>query len=205
MSADFLEIQLDPRLSSGTSGGLSYSTVVVSNPSNNETRFPQRSRGYWVLTLNMTDRSKEELDNLTNHFAAVKGKNLSWRFRNEREYIAVNEPIIYFPTATTAQLSIKRKVSGEIVKIKKPDMERPITLIRDGIAFPSTDNWSLDITTGIITFTTDQTGHGFTWSGYFDTPARFDNDEQDASQSDIDIFSWDSIKVREVQVYTPPS
>lgn len=204
MSAGFLEIQLDPRLSSGSSGGLTYSTIVVSNPAENETRFPQRSRGYWAMTLSMADRSKDELNNLTNHFAAVQGKSLGWRFRNEREYIAINETLIYFPTGTTAQLSIKRKLSGEIVKIKKPDMATPITLTRDGNNFPSTDNWSLDTTTGIITFNEDQTGHGFTWSGFFDTPMRFDDDNQDAAQSDIDIFSWDEIKIKEVQVYIPP-
>ncbi len=200
----FLEMQLDPLISYGTKGGLTYSTMVVSNPSRIETRYPQRSRGYWNFEISLNDKTKLKMAAISAFFAAVQGKSWGWRFRNWREYQCTNEPIPGFAGGTTMQLTRLRTLAAggvqETVIIKKPDLVLPITLTRDGTAFPSSGNWTLDVTTGIVTFSTSQTGHVFTWTGQHDIPARFDTDLMDATQSDFDQFDWESLQIMEIIV-----
>jgi uncharacterized protein (TIGR02217 family) len=198
----FLELQLDPLVSYGTSGGPGFSTLVVSNNSRNEQRVQQQSRGYWKLALSFSDKSKTQLTTIQNHFAVVMGKTYGWRFRNWRDYQATNEPIAALSTPTTMQLTKTITMGGisTVTLIRKPDMVLPITLTRDGAAFPSSGNWTLDTTTGIVTFTASQTGHVFTWTGQYDMAARFDVDDMGGSWDDFNVFSWPSINIMEIQV-----
>ena len=84
---------------------------------------------------------------ISDFFAAVQGKSWGWRFRNWREYQCINEPISGFTGGTTMQLTRLRTLAAggvqETVIIKKPDLVLPITLTRDGTAFPSSGNWTL--------------------------------------------------------------
>lgn len=197
----FLELQLDPLVSQGTKGGLAFNTLVVANPTRAEQRFQQQSRGYWKLTINLLDKSKVQMQAIADHFEAVRGKTYGWRFRNFRNYIATNEPVPLID-ATHMQL-IKTRTKGGITtveSIRKPDMTLPITLTRNGSSFLSAGNWSLDTTTGIVTFLASQTGNNFTWSGQHDMAARFDVDDFGATWTDFDIFDLDSINVMEIQV-----
>lgn len=200
----FLEMQLDPLISYGTKGGLSYSTVVVTNPSRIETRYPQRSRGYWNFDLNLSDKTKVKMNAINSFFAAVQGRSWGWRFRNWREYQCTNEPLPAYSGGTTLQLTRARILAAggvqETVIIKKPDLTLPITLTRNGVAFPTSANWTLNVTTGIVTFSADQTGNLFTWTGQHDMPARFDVDEMEAAQNDFDQFDWESLKIMEIIV-----
>lgn len=197
----FLELQLDPNISYGATGGLSFNTLVVGNPSRIETRFQQQNRGYWKLTISLNDKSKTQMQAIQDHFEAVRGKTYGWRFRNKRNYIANNEPVPLL-TGTTMQLRKTRTVAGvtTVELIRKPDMTLPITIQKNGTDFPAAGNWTLDTTTGIVTFTTDQTGSTFTWSGEHDMAARFDVDDFGAGWEDFDVFSLDSINIMEIQV-----
>jgi uncharacterized protein (TIGR02217 family) len=209
----FLELQLDPLVTQGSKGGLVYTTIVVSNPSRIETRFPQQSRGYWKMTINLTDKSRTEMATIQAHFVAVQGKNYGWRFRNFRDYQAPDpkmttefaEPLTLFAGGTTVQLSKARTYGGatEIVPIRKPDMYMTgFNLYLDGSTtpWPEAGNWSIDTTTGIITFANNMTGHSFAWQGEYDIPVRFDVDEPDISWDDFDVMGWEDIKVMEIQV-----
>ena len=197
----FLELQLDPLVSQGTKGGLAFNTLIVANPTRSEQRYQQQSRGYWKLSLNLLDKSKTQMQAIQNHFEAVRGKTYGWRFRNYRNYIALNEPIPLLDS-THLQL-VKTRTTGGIVTveaIRKPDMALPITITRNSTPFPSAGNWTLDTTTGIVTFVASQTGNLFSWSGQHDMAARFDVDDFGATWSDFDIFDWDSINIMEIQV-----
>jgi uncharacterized protein (TIGR02217 family) len=217
----FLEIQLDPNTNWGTTGGLSYNTIVVANPSRSaETRFPQQSRGYWNLSINLTDKSQDQMKDIASHFDAVEGKAWGWRFRNKREYFTSNdgcktrapEALTLYAGGTTLQLTHVRSSLGRtsIIPIRKPDLNSvggitgtgttPFTLYINGVAWASSGNWTLDTTTGIITFASDQTGNTFMWDGEWDTPMRFDVDDQTASWDDFDVLAWDSINIMEIQV-----
>jgi len=212
----FLEIQLNPDIAYGTKGGLSYTSVVVTNQTRVETRFQQQSRGFWKFNLGYNTKSKKVMAGIQAFFQQVQGKTYGWRFRNYREYYTsitdyidatspptpVKEPITTYASGTTMQLIHTRRPgtsTAEIVPIRKPDMTVPIKLYRDGSGteWPNT-NYTLDTTTGIVTFNTSQTGHTFSWLGYWDTPCRFDVDSPDISWDDFDIFSWSGINIMEI-------
>lgn len=210
----FLEDVIPSFTSYGTEGSLSYTTIVVTNPSRKETRFPQQSRGYWNLTIKFTDKTKSIMQAIHHHYAAVQGKAYGWRFRNLREYYTCTdnyasgtigkEPIPSLIDNTHLQLVHTRnptKTTAEVVPIKKPDLSIPIVLYRDGsLTAYSAANYTVDLTTGIVTFTSSQAGHTFEWLGYWDTPVRFDFDSGLISWTDFDVFDWDSITVKEIQV-----
>jgi uncharacterized protein (TIGR02217 family) len=223
----FIEIQLDPLVGYGTKGGLNYVSTVVSNPARKETRFAQQSRGYWNLNITFSDKSKAQMQAIQAMYSIVQGKVYGFRVRNYREYYTctddgvggtttqVAEPITTYGGGTTMQLIHTRHPgvsTAEIVLITKPDLNSagassgsgttPFTLYRDGSGtpWPSASNWVLDVTTGIITFNTNQIGHTFKWKGFWDTPVRFDMDASDIEQSDFNIFNWQDISVMEVQI-----
>lgn len=222
MTSDFLEVQLNPKISFGAKGGLGYTTTVITNPTRIETRFRLQSRGYWKMTIPFNIKSKSFIQEVTSFFSLVQGKVYGWRFRNYREYYTCidnyssgtigKEPLIY-SGGTTIQLIHTRNPglgTSETVLIAKPDLnsyggtsgtgEITLNLYKDGSGtpWPSSTNWSLDVTTGIITFASDQTGHTFEWEGYWDTPMRSDVDDQEASWDDLDIFNWDGIPILEI-------
>jgi uncharacterized protein (TIGR02217 family) len=220
---DFLEMQLVTRIS-GSKGGLSYISIVVTNPSVLDTTFPQTSRGYWKTELDLSQRSKNEMKAITAFWAAAKGKSVGWRYRNLREYytssdagvggIQAPESIPGYTSGTSMQLTHIRTQFGdpETVLITKPDINSmggttgdgsvPFYLYRDGspTPWPSASNWTLDVTKGIVTFASDQTGHTFEWYGSWDQPTRFDVDDQDAAWVDFDVMEWKSIKLQEIQL-----
>ena len=223
--SDFIEIQLDPKLSYGSRLGLSYTTTVVRNTSRKETRFQMQSRGYWDGTISLKDKSGPEMSAISAFYSRVNGKTFAWRFRNYREYYTciddyaartvAPEPITTYAGGTTMQLIHTRNPglsNAEIVPVTKPDMNSMgatsgtgtvlFQLFRDGSGtpWPSAGNWALDTTTGIVTFNTSQTGHTFSYKGYWDTPMRFDDDSMSASQDDLDVYAWDGIKIVEVQI-----
>lgn len=212
----FQEVELDPLIGYGTKAGLSYVSTVVSNPARKETRFAQQSRGYWNFEISFKDKSKGQILAIQNTYSLVQGKVYGFRFLNYREYYTClddfvggigtlfQEPITTYAGGTTMQLIHTRRPgtsTAEIVLIRKPFLNGSIFLFRDGSgsAWPNT-NYTIDLTTGIVTFNVDQTGHTFEWAGQWDTPVRFDTDDADIEQSDFDVFAWESIKLREIQV-----
>lgn len=198
----FLEIQLDKNISYGAQGGPFYQTLVMSTPSRAETRLSQTSRHFRKWKLPLTDKSLVQMQALEQFIIATRGKMNGFRFLDKRDYTATNEPLTY-TSGTTVQLIKTYNMYGvtEVRPIRKPQTGVvPLTLQRDGAAWISAGNWSLNTTTGIVTFTADQTGHVFTWSGQFDVPVRFDVDEMQATWEDFDVLSWDSVDILEIAV-----
>lgn len=214
--SSFLEIQLDPKIGYGTSGSLGHTTTVVTNPARKETRFPLQSRGYWKLAITFNTKGKNQMEAIHQHFDAVGGKAYGWRLRNYREYytctddyastsrVPTPEPITTYTSGTTLQLMHTRRpgtTNVQILPVRKPDMSVPIILYRDSpSSVYSSSNYTVDTTTGIVTFSTNQVGHTFYWSGYWDTPCRFDIDDGDIKWTDFNSFDWDGINVMEIQV-----
>jgi len=63
------------------------------------------------------------------------------------------------------------------------------------VAWDSAGNWTLDRTTGLLTYAADQTDSTITWSGSFDFPARFDSDAAAFKREDLNIQNWDDIQI----------
>jgi uncharacterized protein (TIGR02217 family) len=81
--------------------------------------------------------------------------------------------------------------------IKKP-VQETILIGVNGILQAETTNYSIDYTTGIVTFVLPPAnGVPITWGGEFDVPCRFDTDELPLS---LDFYGYASGSVPIVEV-----
>jgi uncharacterized protein (TIGR02217 family) len=201
----FLELQLDAEYSYGSQGGPGYTTLVTAVPSRSEQRVQLSSRGYRRYRINYQDKSPVQMASLRDFFATTQGKTHGFRHKDILEYKIEDEPLTAINTAGvyTAQLSILYDRFGgtEVRPITKPQTALvPITLTRNGSPFASSGNWSLNTTTGLITFTADQSSQELEWSGQFDVPVRFDFDEFEPEYADFGVVNWDSVTLLEIPV-----
>ena len=201
----FYEQQLDPSVSYGVQGGPGYITLVTATPSRYEQRMSMQSRSYRKYRIDFNDKSREQMEEIRDFFMHVQGKLHGFRMKDWLDYKAVDEPItpVNNSGVYTAQLQKSyTKVGGtEVRPIRKPQTANvPVTLKRNGVSFASSGNWTLDTTTGIVTFTANQVGQTITWSGEFDTPVRFDFDDHSPEWDDFDVVNWDGLSIIEIPV-----
>lgn len=83
--------------------------------------------------------------------------------------------------------------------IRKP-VASATRIYLDAVEQSTPANYSLDDTTGIVTFTVaPAAGAVPTWDGLFDVPCRFDTDEFNASLRHFNTHDWDSIVLVELR------
>jgi uncharacterized protein (TIGR02217 family) len=95
---------------------------------------------------------------------------------------------------------VKHYASGGVVEtrvITKP-VAATVKLYRDGVE--ATSGWTVDTTTGLVTFTTaPAAGVQVTADFAFDVPARFDSDQMDVTIETYQLGSWGQIQVVEIR------
>ena len=211
----FKEVRLDIKISYDSQGGPSYKTTVVELPSGQEFR-----RGWWAngrkkWRIKKELLSRTEVKNLEAFFRNMKGKLFGFRIRDWNSYLIVDEPVgILTNTAGQLQFRYIEPITNsiEIQKITKPvlvadvnnsvdsDLYSPdIVLKRNGTVWPSSGNWTLNRTTGVVTYTVSQAGQAITWSGSYDWPVRLDTDEAMFHREAADIHDWSDISLIELK------
>ena len=210
----FHEIRLDPYISWESTIGPSYKTAIHDVPSGDEFRTSGWDKGRLMMTISKELMDRPTVFALESFFRARKGSRFAFRVRYWNLYLRTDEPLPLL-TNTTAQLQLvfPDAIAPETMLVKKPvlagDVHNTndsllyapdITLKKDGVAFASSGNWTIDRTTGIITFGTSQAGHTFTWSGSFDIPMRFNTDQLSIKRTFMDDHSWDDFQLIEVKV-----
>lgn len=174
----FTETRLDLGYDFGTVGGPQFSTTIIVTGGGNEQRNANWSeaRGRWQIGDRLYDRS--ELSYVLNFFRAVRGSAIGFRFKDWSDYQASNQ-LIGVGNGATTQFQLKKSYAlGNLTSdrtIKKPVAN---TLAIKVASATVISGWSLDITTGIVTFTSPPTGN-ITASFDFDVPVRFEQDKFD--------------------------
>lgn len=211
----FKEVRLDIKISYEGESGPSYKTSIIELPSGQEFR-----RGWWANGRKKWRIKKELLSRtdvkaLESFFRIMRGRLYGFRIRDWNSYLAVDEPVGAL-TSTSGQLQLKFLEpitnSIELQKITKPvlsanvnntlssDYYSPdISLKRNGVAWASAGNWTLNRNTGEITYNTSQFGQTITWSGSYDWPVRFDTDEAMFHRASLDIHDWSDISLIELK------
>lgn len=170
----FVEERLLDSVSYGTVYGESFSTdiKVMRNKSESRNMEWSESRGQYTLVFNALleeDRSK-----VMRVFRACRGMGIGFRLKNWVEYQAFDEELgIMEDTTQTFQLK-KTSVAGQyktIKRIRKP-VEGTVKVFVNGLQTAAI----VDYTTGIIEVSA-MVGSKITWSGEYDIPVRFDNDD----------------------------
>ncbi len=152
---------------------------------------------YDVARACKTDALKTEL---IAFFRVAKGKTHSFRFRDPSDYtVSTTEGVVIQLTSTTYQLK-KRYTNSAGTE------DRIITLPVSAVVKAGATtlvlgvDYTLNLTTGVLTTSLSPLPMPDTWSGQFDVPCRFDTDTLRLVAEDIEFFRSQSIPIVEVRV-----
>lgn len=110
----------------------------------------------------------------------VKVNAKTFRFRDWDFFQATVQAIANPYPSTTAQLTYTYTVTGgSVVKNILLPVSGTVTIFENGSALTSGTHYTLDYTTGIVTFLASKPVNGavYTWTGQFDIPVAFPEDK----------------------------
>lgn len=196
----FHEVQFPPDIAYGATGGPEYLTTVVSMASGHEQRNSNWSvaRGTWNVASGL--KNQTQLNALISFFRSRKGRAIGFRFKDWTDYKATGQILGSGDGTTKTFQLVKAYVSGagnEIRTITKP-VQGTVAVYLAGVA--QTSGWSVNTTTGIITFLTAPAQSVSISADFeFDVPVRFDTDKMAATIEQINLHQWSDIPIVEIK------
>ena len=175
----FHEVQFPTDISYKSIAGPEFNTEVVILGSAFEKRnvnwtYP---RERWQVAYGV--KTETLLDTLRTFFYARKGRAIGFRFKNHDDYQGTDEELGDGDGSTTTFQLVKIYSSGGndfTRKITKP-VSGTVTVYIDSALQSDPADYSIDLTTGVITFTSAPgSGEVVTATFEFDIPVRFDTD-----------------------------
>lgn len=169
----FIEQRLLDEVGFGFNGGPTWSTGQVVLRSGIIRRNVRRSRPISKFRGSYNNRDAIKAAELLAAFNATNGAAYGFRFRNHIDYKATAESLgIALGGAQAVQLTKAYTFGSKTtsVSIRKPNTD--VVIYADGAPVSA----SIDTTTGIVTFTAT-VGQVMTWTGTFDVPVMFENDD----------------------------
>lgn len=201
----FDEVQFPTTISWGATGGPTFSTTVVTLSTGYEQRNQnwEYARGRWIVGHNL--KFDSELQDLIAFFRSRRGKARGFRFKDWADYTLTDEVIGAGDGVEDEYQIIKTYADSESINSYERTITKPvdgtIVVSVDSVTQTETTDYTLDHTTGIITFTTGHipaSGKTITVSGEFDTPARFDTDQMDINLEFYNLSNWAGIPIVEL-------
>lgn len=207
----FIETPRFPdNISYGSTGGPKFNTVITTVNSGyeyNNINWDQ-SRHYYDVSMGV--RSLEELSDLVKFFQVTRGRGHYFRYKDHADYKSCDLEATITNTdqafgvgdgnTTTFQLIKTYDIGGGIINqrdIRKP-VNGTILIAVDSITQVETTDYTIDYTTGIVTFiTVPGAAAAITWGGEFDVPCRFDVDDLQLS---MDFYGYGSTGVPVIEV-----
>lgn len=169
----FIEERLMEQLSYGFSGGPTYYTRRVGLRNGITRRNVMRTRPLHVFTGSFDRRDDAAIATLINTFNATRGAAFGFRFKNPMDYQVTDCPLVV-ADGTSQQVQLEREFTFGTetlrVPVRKPNND--VQLYSNGVPIGS----SVDTTTGVVTFV-GVNGEQITWTGTFDLPVFFKNDD----------------------------
>ena len=199
----FVEVQFSPSISLGATGGAMFSTDIIETYSGWEQRNINwsESRGRWNVATGI--KTNADMDNFIAFFRSRKGRAVGFRFKDWTDYQVINGDIATGDGSISNFQLRKQYISGNTTvnrPITKP-VEGSYSIFIDGIEQVEAVDYTLDATTGIITFNTAPANNEvITASFEFDIPVRFDTDMMDITANTNALKSWGNIPVIELRV-----
>jgi len=205
----FHEIRFPDNISRGARGGPERKTQIIELASGDEER-----NASWANSRRRYDaaygvRRSDDLTAVVAFFEARNGRLYGFRWKDWGDYksclpsgipSATDQPIgTGDGTTTTFQLS-KAYISGAQTwtRIITKPIAGSVTVALDGTVQAS--GWSVDIVTGLVTFTAPPPGGTNITTGFeFDVPVRFDTDQLDVIHDIERLGSITSIPLIEVR------
>lgn len=170
----FIEERLLDCVSYGTQGGPSWVTRRIGLRSGIIRRNAMRSRPLYRFIVLYQNLNPEDHENVIAAFNACRAGVYGFRVKDWSDFTASNELVTTGTGAPqTIQLSKLYEFHTENLSrpIRKP-VSGTVTMTQNGSPLSA----SIDYTTGLATFTAS-VGQIVRWSGQFDVPVTFDDDE----------------------------
>ncbi len=197
----FHEIQFPNDIAYGATGGPEFATSVVVMASGYEQRNINWSaaRGRWDVASGL--KKQTQLDTLIAFFRARKGRAHGFRFKDWTDYKATGQAIGTGDASNKIFQLTRTYSSGgstDVRTITKP-VAGTVKVYLAGVQQMS--GWSVNTTTGVITFTTAP-GNGVAVSAdyEFDVPVRFDTDRMAVTIEQINLHQCSGMPILEIRV-----
>lgn len=164
----FIETPRFPeQISYGSQGGPSYSTDIVTVKSGFEARNANWTESRHAYQVSFDVRNERYLSKLVSYFHAMQGRANTFRFKDKADYKSVDVDQTISATDQTigtgdgsavAFQLIKSYTQGSLTTVR--DITKPVsgTLLLSIDDVSQAVQFSIDTTTGIITFDANQTG-----------------------------------------------
>lgn len=207
----FLE---DPRfpdsISEDAEGGPGFSTQLVTTASGKESRNMLWIHARCAYDVGLMLKPTPQYRLLLAFFRVVGGRAIGFRFKDWSDFDCTQAEglLVRIGVTNTYQMQ-KRYAAGTYARdrlIQKPVVGTvKIWKLVAAVWTEQTSGFTIDTTTGIVTFDSDVSVDTLAWSGEFDVPVRFDTDTLPAvirtRTSDTELLmDWPSIPLIEIRV-----
>lgn len=198
--------------SEGSDGGPGFSTGVVSLSSGQDQLIARRSQAKRRFNAAASVRSLDDLTAVAQHYLRVGGVSGGFRYHDHIDYTSTAEGRLWGPDSPAA-ITANDQVIGagdssqtqfQLIKtygdvtpkhvrtIWKP-VEDTVLIALDGVAQAS--GWSVDTTTGIVTFATAPGTGVVVSAGYeFDVPVRYGEEVDELLRTSFENYATGSIQ-----------
>jgi uncharacterized protein (TIGR02217 family) len=206
----FHEVLFPENISYGSAGGPKFKTTVFTADSGYEQRNIDWANTRAEYDVSHGIKTQAQMDELTAFFYARRGRAYGFRFKDWNDYLLSQEVIAHGDGMTTAFQITKTYTSAQAEssesdtytrKITKPKWASVAGVTVAGVVKTSPTHYSVDYTTGMITFVSPPASGAEIKIGAaeFHVPVRFDTDHLDAKHEFWMTQSWDSIPLVEVR------
>ena len=205
----FHEVRFPDGISRGARGGPERRTQIVELASGDEERNASWANSRRRYDVAYGIRRADDLAAVVAFFEAWNGRVYGFRFKDWGDHksclpsqtpASINQAIGTGDGTTTAFQLVKRFASGSQTwtrTIFKP-VAGSVRIALDGVEQIS--GWSVDTTTGVVTFDTAPAAGAAVTAGYaFDVPVRFDTDALDVTLEVERLGSITSIPLLEIR------
>lgn len=202
----------------GSSGGPTYKTSVVVMASGREKRNITWAQARHEYDVSYGVRNQTQLGSLLTYFHSVQGRAHSFRYKDFADFhtatpggygadgnpsTAVTKDDVSFGTGDTSETVFqltKTYSTGALDTVR--NISKPISgtvlIALAGALQTETTHYTIDYTTGIVTFTSPPgAAVDITWGGEFDVPCRFD---KDSLSTELDMYTVGGISTPLVEV-----
>jgi uncharacterized protein (TIGR02217 family) len=200
----FHEVQFPTNISYGSEGGPGFNTNVIETDSGAEQRVARWANPRHTYEAGYTVRTQTDLAAVKEFYVARQGALNGFRFKDWLDF-TTNADGFGSTTHNDCQIGIgdgsetqfqlvKTYVSGAITRTRK--ITKPVSgTVAIGIdTVDQGSGWSVNLTTGIVTFDTAPANlEVITWGGEFDVPVRFGESADRALAATIEHFEEGSI------------
>ncbi len=171
----FIEERLLDCVAYGTQGGPAWVTRRVGLRSGIVRRNPQRARPHYKFAVIYKNLNAEDHAAVLQAFNACMAGVDSFRLKDWSDFTATDELLAVAGTGSAQTLQLTKTYSFGSRSIARP-IKKPVAgtvhMTQDGSPLSA----SIDYTTGLVTFTAGS-GDLIRWSGEFDVPVMFSDDE----------------------------